>query len=112
MQFEVVVPTNVQLLFGNVEPITDRQTGMAKRDRDTGFPLFRVNLMRFTMDGDGRPEMLTVKVPGEPKALVPGQPVRIKELCVSTWSFEGRNGVSFTAEAITAAPLPAAPKAA
>jgi hypothetical protein len=112
MQFEVVVPANVQLLFGNFEPITDRDSGMPKRDKDTGFPLYRVNLMRFTMDGDGRPEMLTVKVPGEPKGLFPAQPVRIKSLMVNTWSFDGKNGVSFVADAITAAPAAPTTKAA
>jgi hypothetical protein len=101
MQIEMEIRPSTTLLFGNCEPIRDRDTGVQSRDKDTGMPLFRVNLMAF--GADGRPDRLTVKMTGEPKGLTPGQPVRLADVVVSTWQMGERTGVSFKASGITAA---------
>jgi hypothetical protein len=101
MQIEMEIRPSTTLLFGNCEPIRDRDTGVQSRDKDTGMPLFRVNLMAF--GADGRPDRLTVKVTGEPKGLSTGQPVRPTELVVSTWQMGERTGVSFKAASIVPA---------
>ncbi len=100
MQWPIDV-SQVTLLYGNHEPILDYETKQPVHDKDSGFPLFRVNLMRF--DTTGRPGALAVKVAGEPKGLNPAEPVRCEGLTVQFWQVDRKAGISFRAESIVSA---------
>jgi len=90
------------LLYGNHEPVLDFTTKQPVHDKDTGFPVFRVNLMRLDATG-GRPEVLAVKVAGEPQGLKPAEPVRCEGLTVQFWEVDRKSGIAFRAEAIVSA---------
>jgi len=101
MQWPIDV-AQVTLLYGNHEPVLDYETKQPVHDKDTGFPLYRVNLMRFD-PGGGRPEAVSVKVAGEPKGLSPAEPVRCEGLTVQFWEVERKAGIAFRAESIVSA---------
>lgn len=86
------------------EPRADFTTGEAKTDRNTGLPEYVVGVLA-KIPGDRRAFVLDVRVPGEPAGLIEGQPVQLHGLTGSTWSQNGRNGVSYRADEI----LPATP---
>jgi hypothetical protein len=98
--------TKVTLLYGNHEPMVDFETKRPVVDQDTGYPVFRVNLMRF--DPTGRPEGLAVKVLGEPADLVPAEPVRCEGLTVQFWEVDRKAGISFRAERVVSLAAPRA----
>jgi hypothetical protein len=94
------IDTNkLTLLYANHEPVIDFDTKAPVHDKDTGYPVFRVNLMRFA--ADQRAEALSVKVVGEPKGLVPTQQVRCEGLTVQFWEVKDKAGIAFKADAIT-----------
>ena len=105
MQWPIDV-ARVTLLYGNHEPVLDFETKQPVHDKDSGFPLFRVNLMRF--DPTGRPEALAVKVPGEPTELAPAEPVRCEGLTVQFWEVDRKAGISFRAERVVSMAPPRA----
>ena len=87
--------------IGAVAPVLSPD-GQAKTDR-AGRTLFSVPLL---VVGDGATgETVTVKIPGPVTQLTPMTPVRVTNLVARAWVFEGRSGVSLTAEGIS--PLPA-----
>lgn len=88
------------------EPRTDFETGAPKLDKATNETLHQVQLM--ILDSDGA-SVLTVTVPGYPKVTV-GQPVSVTNLVATPWSQDGRSGVAFRADAITAADKSAQPR--
>ena len=92
----------VTLLYANHEPVLDFETKQPVHDKDTGFPVYRVNLMRFEAAG-GRPEAVAVKVSGEPQGLRPAEAVRCEGLTVQFWEVERKAGISFRAESIVSA---------
>jgi hypothetical protein len=99
------------LVGASAEPIRERGTNRPRTDTETGEPLFAVQLVALI---EGRANVITVKVPGEPPALPQGAPVRVLGLVATPWTMEGRSGVAFRAARIE--PLgpnarPAAPKA-
>jgi hypothetical protein len=88
-------------------------TGQAKTDRETGLPLWQVQLMALDTSGG---DVIAVTVAGDPNVTV-GQPVQIDGLVALPWSQEGRSGIAFRADAIRASGAPlagviATPKAA
>jgi hypothetical protein len=88
-------------------------SGQPKMDRDTGLPLWQVQLMALDVSGA---DVIAVTVPGDPNVTV-GQPVQVEGLVALPWSQESRSGIAFRADAIrpSGAPLPgviAPPKAA
>lgn len=87
------------LLMGAAAPVRDYETKQAKGD-DNGVPLYQVPI---GVMGADTPELITVKVPGEPSGLALGQPVRLSGLVAQPWAMGDRNGVSFRASRITAA---------
>ena len=97
--------TKTSLLYANHEPVLDFGTKQPVVDKETGAYLFRVNLMRFDPSG-GRPEVVAVKVAGEPAGLAPAQPVRCEGLTVQFWEVDGKAGIAFRAEAIEPAAAP------
>jgi hypothetical protein len=77
-------------------------TGQPWIDRDTGQPLWQVQVM--ALDGSGA-EVIAVTVAGDPRVTV-AQPVQVEDLVASPWNQEGRSGVAYRANAIRALGAP------
>jgi hypothetical protein len=90
--------TRLTVLCGNAPiPVVDRETGEHKTNRD-GIPLFRTELV---VMGQGRPEVLGVRTPKEPKGLAIGTPVQVTGFTISTFATkDGTTGVFYEAGAI------------
>ena len=86
--------------------LANRETGQLRVDRETGITLYQVGVC--LMAGT-QAEVITVSVVGEPKNVVQGMPVQLKDLAAVPWENEGRHGIAFRASAIVplAAPAPA-----
>ena len=84
---------------GPAERVVNYATGELATDKDTKLPLYSVNVVMFT-PGDAVPQVVKVKVPGEPAALVQGAPVKVAGLTVLDWAIDGKHGLSFRAESI------------
>ena len=65
-------------------------TGQAKTDRETGLPLWQVQLMALDTSGG---DVIAVTVAGDPNVTV-GQPVQVDGLVALPWSQEGRSGIA------------------
>lgn len=89
------------------EPVVDFESRRPKAD-ENGEPLYSLQLVALSKDGA---EVISVKVPGEPKGLVAGTPVRVVGLVALPWSMGDRSGVSFKAARVEPASSPAAPAA-
>lgn len=86
------------------EPRIAFDSGQPKVDRDTGLPLWQVQLMALDASGG---DVIAVTVTGEPGVTV-GQPVQVEGLVALPWSQDGRSGTAFRADAIRAAGAPLA----
>lgn len=85
------------LVGASAEPIRERGTNRPRTDAETGEPLFAVQLVALI---EGRANVITVKVPGEPRSVPQGAPVRVVGLVATPWTMEGRSGVAFRATRI------------
>jgi hypothetical protein len=85
------------------EPKTAFETGAARMDRESGLPLFAVQLA--VLDGSGG-EVLNVTVAGAPQVSV-GSPVAVEGLVAIPWAQGERSGVAYRAASIrsTGAPI-------
>ena len=79
-------------------------TGQAKTDRETGLPLWQVQLMALDASGG---DVIAVTVAGNPNVTV-GQPVQVEGLVALPWSQDSRSGIAFRADAIRASGAPLA----
>ncbi len=79
-------------------------TGQPKIDRETGQPLWQVQLM--ALDATGA-DVIAVTVPGDPNITV-GQPALVEGLVALPWAQEGRSGVAFRADSLRAGGAPLA----
>jgi hypothetical protein len=79
-------------------------SGQPKMDRETGLPLWQVQLMALDASGG---DVIAVTVPGDPNVTV-GQPVQVDGLVALPWSQEGRSGIAFRADVIRASGAPLA----
>jgi hypothetical protein len=86
------------------EPRIAFDSGQPKVDRDTGLPLWQVQLMALDASGG---DVIAVTVAGDPRLTV-GQPVQVDGLVALPWSQEGRSGIAFRADAIRASGAPLA----
>jgi hypothetical protein len=77
-------------------------TGQPRIDRETGQPLWQVQLM--ALDGSGA-EVIAVTVAGDPRVTV-AQPVQVDGLVALPWNQDGRSGVAYRADAIRASGSP------
>lgn len=91
---------SVTLVAGKVEAVIDFETKRPKADAN-GEPIYAIDLVALGCEGA---QIWPVKVSGEPKGVVVGQPVRVTELVAVPWSMEDRHGISFRASHI--APMP------
>jgi hypothetical protein len=73
-------------------------TGQPRIDRETGQPLWQVQLM--ALDASGA-EVIAVTVAGDPRVTV-AQPVQVDRLVALPWNQDGRSGVAYRADAISA----------
>ncbi|WP_328464004.1 SCO3933 family regulatory protein [Streptomyces sp. NBC_00448] len=89
------------------EPRVNPETGQVRQDRD-GNTIFVVGVVVRQVEGR-RAETIEVAVPGEPRGIVEGMPVRIENLTAIQWTMGARSGTSFRATAITAGPVPQGP---
>ena len=78
------------------EARTDRDTGAPRMDRETGQPLWQVQVAALDATGG---EVLAITVVGEPSVAV-GQPVTIEGLVAIPWSQGDRSGVAYRASSI------------
>jgi len=82
---------------GAPEPVLDYTTRRPKTDAN-GEPLFAIKVMAMA---DGAAEVVTVKVPGEPKGVTAGTQLRLHGMFGLPWVMDdGRNGVAFNAERV------------
>ncbi|MGB5112353.1 MAG: hypothetical protein WBO08_12385 [Mycobacterium sp.] len=77
-------------------------TGQPRIDRETGQPLWQVQLMALDVSGA---EVIAVTVAGDPGVSV-AQPVQVDGLIASPWNQDGRSGVAYRAHAIRASGAP------
>jgi hypothetical protein len=92
LRFMVLVPAEVALKFEEGRP---REAWAPRTDAD-GRVLHRVQLVAM---GDGDGDIIRVQVPGDPK-VGQGEMVRVSELTVEGWEFNGQTGTSYRAAAI------------
>jgi hypothetical protein len=85
--------STVFLAGGAPAPVVDYETKRPKVDRESGEPLYAVQVIAM-QDGESD---ITVKVPGLPPTLPQGTPVRVVDLVANPWSNNGRSGVAFRA---------------
>lgn len=90
------------LCVSAAEPRAEYGTGEAKVDRETGKPVYLVGVLA-KIRGDRRAYILDVNVPGEPSGIGEGFPVVLHGLTATPWNTDTGNGVSYRADAITAA---------
>lgn len=88
------------LCGGTAEPVTDFASGAPKSDPASGAPLYSVPVILLAATG---PEVILVKVAGQPAGLVVGQPLTVSGLVATTWAMGDRSGVAFRATSIEAA---------
>lgn len=98
MKLPVDVSGLTFLAAGVPEPAVDFDTRQPKVEAD-GRPLYSVPLVALGAEGA---EVFPVKVPGEPKGVSQGTPVKVTGLVANPWTIGDRSGVSFRAERIEA----------
>ena len=79
----------------------DRLTGEIRMDRLTGQPVYEAYIMAL-VEGEREPSIMQVRVAGEPVGLEVGRPVRLFDLYERKWEMDGRNGVTYSASAMSA----------
>jgi hypothetical protein len=84
------------------EARTDRETGAPRLDRESGLPLWQVQVAALDATGG---EVLAVTVAGEPSVAV-GQPVVIDGLYAIPWTQGDRSGVAYRATSIRSSGSP------
>ena len=75
---------------------TDRDTGVPRIDRETGLPLWQLQVAALDATGG---EVLAITVVGEPSVNV-GQPVTVEGLVAIPWTQGDRSGVAYRAASI------------
>jgi hypothetical protein len=86
------------------EPRIAFDSGQPKVDRETGLPLWQVQVMALDASGG---DVIAVTVAGDPNLTV-GQPVQVDGLVALPWNQEGRSGIAFRADVIRASGAPLA----
>jgi len=84
------------VVAGAAEPVRDFESKQQKTD-ENGVPLFAVHLMVL---GDTQPEIISVKVAGEPPTVSPGQAAKVAGLAATPWAMGERSGIAFRASKV------------
>src|SRR5215831_3286633 len=74
-----------------------RDTGELRTDKASGQTLYEVGML---VVHNSSADVVKVSVPGEPKGLATGQPVRVTGLVALPWEQNGRHGIAFQATKI------------
>ena len=101
--------TDLTLIAGSVEPVTDFETKQPKADAN-GELLYALDIVAF--GAEGGPQVWPVKVAGEPKGITTGANVTVTDLVAAPWTIDGRHGISFRAGKVVAEAKPSTSKAA
>jgi hypothetical protein len=80
--------------------------GRPRADRE-GLALYQTDVA-VAVSGGGA-SVIRVRTRGEPPRVAQGMLARIGGLTATPWEIEGRSGITYDAEALTAAPTPTAP---
>jgi len=86
------------------EARTDRDSGAPRMDRETGGPLWQVQVAALDATGG---EVLAVTVVGQPQVAV-GSPVAVERLVAIPWTQGDRSGVAYRAASIRSTGTPIA----
>ncbi|MEB0286768.1 hypothetical protein QN345_00100 [Cryobacterium sp. 10I1] len=81
------------------EARTDRESGAARLDRETGLPLWQVQVAALDSTGG---EVLAITVVGQPAVAV-GSAVAVDNLVAIPWTQGDRSGVAYRASALRTA---------
>jgi hypothetical protein len=81
---------------GEPAEVIDFESRRPKTD-ENGVPLYQVALLAVA---DGVADVMAVKVPGAPKGLVTGAPVRVVGLSANPWENGDRHGIAFRANTV------------
>ena len=84
------------LAAGPAEQVLDFESKAPKADQN-GEPLYSLQLVVLA---DGGAEVISVKVPGEPKRIAEGTSVKVAGLVATPWTMGDRNGVAYRAAQI------------
>lgn len=84
------------LAVTNPERVIDFDTKQPKADTD-GQPLYGIRLC--AINGDSS-EIISVKLSGNPGAIVAGDFVNVTGLVASPWETNGRSGISYRADKV------------
>jgi hypothetical protein len=87
-------------------PVVDFKTQVQKVNAQ-GQPVVSVSVAASADDGS---EIWEIRVPGQPKGIVPGAVLEVRQLTLSRWEIGDRHGETFVAGALEIA-APATPKA-
>lgn len=87
VRFVSAGPPEVDVDYSTKQPKVDEQ----------GRTLYKVNLVAV---GAGGPDIVSVRVAGEPKGVGEFTPLRVHKLIATTWQMDNRFGVSFRAGSI------------
>jgi hypothetical protein len=93
------------LAVSALEPVTSYDSKEPKLDSD-GRAIFQLSVVVLGHGNEGA-AIISVKVAGQPKNLVVGSPLTMRDLVLTTWQMGERRGVSFRAESIASAPAKA-----
>jgi len=74
--------------------------GRPRVDKATNEPLWGLDLV--ALGGKDGAEVWHVRMAGEPKGVITGQPVKVQGLTAMTWEIDGRHGVSFRVDGLEA----------
>lgn len=96
-KFKVDLTGSVILCGGVAEPVTEFGGKTVKLDA-LGREIFTVPVIMMMETG---PEVIKVKVPGDPGALPVGGKVVVSDLVAQDWAMNGRAGISFSASAVS-----------
>ena len=101
---KLYVDTNDKQITVSREPVEKLdQNNRQKAERGTGRPMWSTQV--FVLDDDGG-DVITVTTAGEKPSVRVRQAVSLSKLEALPWATNGRNGVAFRAEQITAAGAP------
>jgi len=99
----IINTTGVQFFCTRApEPRTAFDTGAARMDKETGLPLWQVQVAALDPSGG---EVLNITVAGEPEVSV-GSPVQVQGLVAIPWAQGDRSGVAYRAASLRSSGTP------
>ncbi|MFI5959316.1 hypothetical protein [Cryptosporangium sp. NPDC051539] len=88
----------IVLSAGVAQPRTDRKSGEQLIDRETGAPLYRVQMLVIQAAGAQLADVTVPNAAGLPVAA----PLRVEGMRINQYEFDGRSGISWRADSVEA----------